>query len=472
VSAVEAGWWPAWAQAVPSESVTVTAGGPRRFTRPALGNWADLAAGLASARTALSGLTTDRVVAAFDEMSRRWTDSGFEHRRRAIHDIAAATGFSCESVAQSLDLEMGNYRADPLRRLILRELGSTEVLDEFVDDPLLAGRTRCMGPRLTVVSLSGNVPGLPALSIVRAVLARSAVVAKVAAGEPTFLAHLVRSMVDIEPAIADAVVVTYWGHNETSHRRAAIEHADAVIAYGGEEACAAIRRELTPSHRYVEHGHKISVGVVSAQYLRAEGSAEVAARIANDVSTFDQLACIAPQAYIVEGDPASVARFAPEVAAAMERYATRHPAAARDDELWATLRWAQLCDVWQESVDPLRSARSGRALSWQVVVDAGLDRVEASHRVVRLVPVTSLDGARALLAPYARYLQNVGLGVTESEAPAAMSWIAELGASRISSPGRMSSPSVIWRHDGLSCLAALVRWCDVEMHAPARAAMS
>ena len=23
---------------------------------------------------------------------------------------------------------------------------------------------------------------------------------------------------------------------------------------------------------------------------------------------------------------------------------------------------------------------------------------------------------------------------------------------------------MIWRHDGHSCIAALVRWCDIEMH--------
>jgi hypothetical protein len=39
----------------------------------------------------------------------------------------------------------------------------------------------------------------------------------------------------------------------------------------------------------------------------------------------------------------------------------------------------------------------------------------------------------------------------------------------------MFKPSMIWRHDGQSCIAALVRWCDIEMHheaIPMRAAGS
>ena len=41
----------------------------------------------------------------------------------------------------------------------------------------IGGKTIAVGPRITLAIFSGNVPGLPALSIVRALLVKSAVIA-------------------------------------------------------------------------------------------------------------------------------------------------------------------------------------------------------------------------------------------------------------------------------------------------------
>jgi hypothetical protein len=40
--------------------------------------------------------------------------------------------------------------------------------------------------------------------------------------------------------------------------------------------------------------------------------------------------------------------------------------------------------------------------------------------------------------------------------------LGELGVTRITTPGKMPLPSMVWHHDGISPLASLVRWCDVE----------
>ena len=87
------------------------------------------------------------------------------------------------------------------------------------------------------------------------------------------------------------------------------------------------------------------------------------------------------------------------------------------------------------------------------------------HRVLRLIPVDSLPQAMDQLRPFGRYLQNVGLGcVSEADLASATASLAKLGASRVCAPGRMAEPSMMWRHDGRTCVAELVRWCDVEMH--------
>jgi hypothetical protein len=62
------------------------------------------------------------------------------------------------------------------------------------------------------------------------------------------------------------------------------------------------------------------------------------------------------------------------------------------------------------------------------------------------------------------------LGLLNHELFDTASALARIGARRISEPGHMAEPSLIWRHDGEACLSRLVRFCDIELHRFARSA--
>ena len=44
--------------------------------------------------------------------------------------------------------------------------------------------------------------------------------------------------------------------------------------------------------------------------------------------------------------------------------------------------------------------------------------------------------------------------------------LAELGVTRITRSGLAGLPSMMWRHDGVACLAHLVRWVGEELVSP------
>ncbi|MBZ4320472.1 acyl-CoA reductase [Streptomyces huiliensis] len=448
--------------------------------RPGAGEWRAVGEGLRAAHESLRALPVAEIVGAFDETCSRWADRDFVHRARARRDIVAATGFSPEAVDRSLDVELANYRSGTLYRVLRRELGDPGVLEGFRDDVELGGRTLAVGPRVTMVVCSGNVPGLPALSLVRALLVKSAVLLKVAGGEPTFTAHFLRSLAEVNPVLADAVVVTYWPGDDRDALRDAMEQADAVIAYGGDEACAAVRAYLKPHQRYVEHGHKVSVGVLTRAYVRRVGLGEVARRVAVDVSTFNQHACIAPQAYLVEGggpspgiDDPGPEDVAEAIAAAMAAYAADCPLGSLPAAEAAGLQMRRAGLAWTAANSPGGAFRRSPGLDWTVtVVPDLLSLPGAGNRTVGVVPVGGVKDVPRALRPIAARLQNVGLGALGDEFGALASEIARLGACRISEPGEMARPSVVWRHDGMPCLSLLVRWCDIEMHREARPDMS
>ena len=461
-------WMPSWVHTAELSHFEIPAGDAQtswHCARPRPDGWSALGDGLRKAQSVLKKMTIAEIVAAIDKVSERWGDRSFEPRIRARDEVVLATGFSPEAVERSFDVELRNYRADSLWRALRRELGDPEVLDGFRPDVELQGRGMAIGPRITLGVFTGNVPGLPALSLVRALLVKSAVIAKVASGEPSFAARFVRTIHAVEPCLADAIVVTYWDRNDEASLRGALGQADAVIAYGGEDAVAAIRARIGPHQRYVEHGHKLSAGIVTERYLHEVGADEAARRIAVDVSTFNQHACIAPQAYLVEGDTEHARGFAARVARALSDYAGECPLGTLDEADASSIQLRRATDAW------LAVAREGRdlwcasGLDWTVILDTDLTSITGTgNRVLRMIPVSSLDHALSRLQPIARHLQNVGVGALGEELWRAATQLAELGACRVSEPGRMAEPSMIWRHDGITCIAALVRWCDVEMH--------
>jgi hypothetical protein len=466
-------WFPPWASRLDLTQYQVASrrDGQRfwQCMRPTAAGWSALGAGLREAQRVLRATPIAAIVEAIDEVSRRWGERNFAPRQEARDEVVRGTGFSPEAVEQSFDVELRNYRAPSLLCTLRRELGTAEVLDGFAPDRELGGRSLALGPSITLAIFSGNVPGLPALSIVRALLVKSAVIAKVASGEPSFAARFARSLHEVMPALGNALAITYWERDDEAALAGALGQSEAVITYGSDEACAAIRARVTPAQRYVEHGHKLSLGVLSQAYLRQLGLDEVARRVAQDVSTFNQHACIAPQAYLVEGQSGELRAFGASLAHALARYATRCPLGSLDEAEAAALQLHRAAAAWTAATGPDAELWRADGLDWTVQLARELMPLSgAGNRVLRIVPCGSLADAVSQIRPIGRRLQNIGLGALPPELFEVATALAEIGACRISEPGHMAEPSFVWRHDGEPCLARLVRWCDLEMHRGAR----
>ncbi|MFJ6673525.1 acyl-CoA reductase [Actinosynnema sp. NPDC091369] len=448
-------WLPDW-QTADSVPFTLASGAHEwRGVRPT--DWAAVGDGLRAAHEELRRLPVRRIVEAIDAVVDLWAKRDFTARRAAVRDAALVTGMSEETIDRALDAELGNLRAESLLAALTRELGDPEVLDGFRDG------TTAVGPRTVLAVFSGNVPGLPARSLVRALLVKASVIAKIPAREPHFTAAFLRTLHDVEPLLADAVVATYWDRDDEDVLEAALDQADAVIAYGGDEACAAIRARVRPHQLYEEHGHKLSFGIVSAEYATLHGPAEVARRIAADCSEFDQHACLSPQVYLVQEEHARV--IAEHLAEAMRREARDSPPGTIDEQDATVLQHRRLVAEWRAATSDAGEVWAPDGLEWTVVLDDALMPLSgAGNRVARIVAVSDVDAAVDAMRPFAKHLQNVGLGAVGEQFRRTARELAVLGASRVSAPGSMTKASMVWRHDGQPRIAGLVRWCDIELH--------
>jgi hypothetical protein len=456
-------WFPQWTEKPPLRELSF--GGRWRCQRPDDADWPRVARALQEAGRALRDTPIAEIVASIDRVAESWSRHDFPLRAAARQTIEVATGMSAQAIDVSLDLELRNYRSASLLRALRRELGDPAMLDGFVRDGELGGAVRALGPHLTLVVCTGNVPGLPALPLVRALLAKSPVIVKVASGEPSFARRFVESIDEVDPRLSRAIVVSCWTREEETTLRAVLAQVDTVIAYGSDEACAQIRSALAPHQRFFEHAHKLSVGILSRSYIAQHGLQAVAASVARDASVFNQHACIAPQAYFVQGDGNAQKAFGEALADAMARYTERCPLGAQLPQDASALALERAAHGWQCAIDPEHALWCAADLQWTVTLDRAFEGARSlGDRFLRLVGVERLEDALTMLRPYARYLQNVGLGVDAQQLRGLTDKLAELGASRICAPGRMSEPSMMWRHDGRMCIAELLRFCDIEMH--------
>jgi hypothetical protein len=413
------------------------------------------------------------IISSIDRVAESWSRRDFPLRVAARESIALATGMSPQAVDESLDVELRNYRGASLLRALRRELGDPAMLDTFTNDPELIGSVRAFGPRLTLVFCTGNVPGLPALPLVRALLAKSAVILKVASREPSFARLFVESLDEVDPRISQAIVVSYWSRADHASLRAVVEHTDAVIAYGSDDACQQIRSAVPSHQRFIEHSHKLSVGILSRSFIDHHGLQAAAACVARDMSVFNQHACIAPQAYFVEGDTAQLRQLGAALASALAHYAERCPLGTQQPQDAAAIALERAVQGWRCADELDNDLWCDPGLQWTVTLERGFESARSlGDRYLRLIGIEHVEQALTMLAPFGRYLQNVGLGVDPAHFRSVAGALAALGASRLCAPGRMAEPSMMWHHDGRMCLAELLRFCDIEMHESAAASVS
>ncbi len=414
----------------------------------------------------LAELPVYRIVELLDRVASRWLDPASPYRREAEHLLPVITGYSEPAVRKSLIGMLASWRAENLRRLLEEELSDPEMLDGF--RPRItggAGHSRAFGPRTSVHVWSGNVPGLPAQSLAATLLVKSAALGKVSSAEPLFATLLAESIAEVDPRLAECLAVTWWPGGDEDRERAVLRHADAVIAYGGNDAISAIRERVPAASRFLAYGHKISFGAVAREALDAgqlSGSADAAAY---DVAKYDQQGCLSPHVvYVERGGGATPRQFAAALGDALSRYAELVPRGALSlDERAAAAAvrsTAELRAMSGEAVQVIADPAGG----WTVLYDEDpAFSPSCLNRVVFVKPVDDLlPDVPAAVAPLRAHLQTCGMAGPQHRRLELADRLGPYGVDRVCPLGRMGDVAPTWHHDGRPVLLDLLRWTDVE----------
>jgi hypothetical protein len=414
----------------------------------------------------LSCLPIKRIIDVLDAASRKWLDRNYPYRELALKTIPVITGFSREVVEASIDVEMESSLQEDIWRALCSEIKNPLFLDDFQYSPELNGYSRAFGPELIISIFSENIPALPHLLFMRSALVKAACLGRVSTGEPTFAPLYLRTIEEIDPEMAKCMAVLYWRREEEEAEKAAFNQADAVILFGGIEACQSLLEKIPKRIKVLVHGHKLGFGVIGRRRLNHQGLEELAAAVALDCSMFDQQACLAPHVYYLEeGGEVSPREFCQALAKAMEAINVKMPRGKiASGEASAIHQLRARYEFRELKGEEVLLLNSPKGTDWTVVYEKNPSAFSPSplNRFIRVHGVEDVFQIPPILKSIGPYLQNAAVAIGDEREKEFIQSLGGLGVARITSPGKMSIPSMMWHHDGISPLASLLRWCDVE----------
>ena len=427
---------------------------------------ADTAARLWAARKGyLARLPVAEIVAIVDQVVGLWLAPESPWLEAAGRRIAAATPYSEAMVRTGLTRLLGGCRKDALLALLEEELGDPAVLDGFRPRRTAPGSHRAHGPGLTTHIFSGNVPGLPAISLIQALLVKSASLGKPASEEPVFPAMFARSIAAVDAKLASPVAILPWPGGDRTIEQAAFTASEAVVAYGSDAAVESVRGRLPANVRFVGHGHRVSFGVIGRESLDHASLDALAGRVAYDVSLFDQQGCVSAHLlYVERGGAVPPEAFAERLADAMAAFEGGMPRGKVSVEEAAAIQQARADVEFRELRDePVRQWTSPGGTAWTVIYEDDPGFVPSClNRVVRVKPVMDLGEIPSLVRPFSRFLQTVGTAMSRLRRDRLAEALAPLGACRVCPIGQMPHPPLGWHHDGGFSLLPLLKWTAIE----------
>jgi hypothetical protein len=411
-------------------------------------------------RVGLARLPVAKVIEAVDRVAQRFLDPGDDLRKSALEAMASHAGFSPPMARAVLDGMALDWTRARLEALLRSEFPDPGVLDGFRPGPV-GGELRAAGYPLTFHLGAGTVPGVGTTSLIRSLLVKSAVLLKPGRGDVVLPVLFARGLMEVEPEVGGGVAVLYWPSSDEEKTEAAIEGAEMVVVYGGDETVRWVGDRMPPTKALRAYRHRMGVGLVGKGAL---GKREIAMAAARAVSLFDQRGCVSPHLFLVEeGGETEPADWARLLAQSLEKLEEDLPSGPVTPQEGAALQQLRGEAEVAEALGKGFVRHGGGEAPWTVLFQPD-GRVEPSclGRTVRVIPVPELEDGLALLQDWGAQLQTVGVAGLGEARQEILDGLVALGVSRITSLAGVPWPPPWWHHDGEGPLRALVRWTNLE----------
>lgn len=415
----------------------------------------------------VKSFSVTELVNIIDQVIERLLDRESVYRQKAERMLPIVTGYSEEIVRLGLTSYLKTFRKHELQRFLVEDLGNPLLLDEF-QPRTKGGLSKAVGPKLITHIWSGNVPGLPLWSFISGLLVKAGNIGKVSSAEPLFAGWFAHLLVEVEPRLADCFAVVWWKGGDEERERSLFEQTDVVVGYGGNESLKALQSRIPITTRFLPFGHKISFGVISNSTLDSRKAMQSARQAALDVIRYDQQGCYSPHFFYVQnGGNVSPKEFARYLAHELDNFEKRFPRRPLSMEESASLASWRQKEEMSIFANPTKEVLGNAANDWTVVYEENELQFTPSslNRMVKVIAFARIEDLLPVLAPHRKFMQTVGIAASPKELFQWADLLGEIGVTRMTALGRMTSPEAGWHHDGRFNLLDLIHMVDIESSA-------
>lgn len=221
--------------------------------------------------------TRVKPAAALARSAALWLDRKGAFRKKAIEALTVSTGFSAPLVEMGID--------NAFRVVTPKALASVKPARES---------------RILLIVCPSNVFTAWLPPAVLALASGHSVWLKPSVHEPVFPKLWRESVEMVDPSLAERIKEIPW-------RKSIYEAADAVVAYGSDEAVAQLK-EACGNKPFIGFGHQVSVGILFCEALEPKRLPATREAIAHAVEPFRLQGCLSPIHLFIQSDDVSLWR--------------------------------------------------------------------------------------------------------------------------------------------------------------------
>ncbi|MUK29064.1 aldehyde dehydrogenase family protein [Aliivibrio fischeri] len=396
-------------------------------------------------------LNLNQIVNFLYTVGQRWKNEEYNRRRTYIRELKKYLGYSDEMARLEANwIAMLLCSKSALYDIVNYDLGSIHVLDEWLPRGDCYVKAQAKG--VSIHLLAGNVPLSGVTSILRAILTKNECIIKTSSSDPFTATALASSFIDVnaEHPITKSMSVMYWPHNEdmTLPQRI-MNHADIVIAWGGEEAIKWAVKHSPPHADVLKFGPKKSLSIIE----EPEDMEAAAMGVAHDICFYDQQACFSTQDVYYIGEHLPL--FLSELEKQLDRYAKILPKGLKNFDEKAAFSLTE-----REGIFSGYDVKKGDNQAWLMIIS----------------PINSFGNQPLSRSVYIHQVSDINevlpfVNKNSTQTVSIYPWEASLkyrdklamsGAERIVESGMNNIFRVGGAHDSLSPLQYLVRFTSHE----------
>ncbi len=405
-------------------------------------------------QTALQNVPVRKIVRAIASAAERWSDGDFPPRVRILDGIVDRTGYSLPAVEYALDRFFFSVTEGELTTTIRGELGSLDILDGFAKREGKPDAWASPVGNVCVIS-SRTTIGVALTPAVFALCAKCDVLVK--DREDSLVQAFFETLREELDQFAVAARAAAWSSEDANAPD--LQRFDAVVAFGGDDAFAKIRRQMHPQARFITYGPRASAGYVTRESLQSSQTArDIANEAARDLVLYESEGCLSLHMLFVErGGAISPEEFTRMLADAVERANVEFPLGRREAQMSARLAHHRNLGAFRAATGT-GAVFANAAAEYTLVLNPPADEPpQFLPRSLGVMPVDAVAQALSYLHVHRIPLEGFALSSSREDV---MQMAVEAGAVRLTQFGELQHPPLGGDHGGRPRIAEFIRWID------------